>query len=118
MTSRDGTYLRDLPDWALEIFPELERRQPGDVTVADVVAAYKAAGTPMSERGIRDDLQARVTAGELTECVVYDPAHPKRRVLVWRKARAALAPRPMAQPAQPVHNAGVPKKVRKGKSRR
>jgi hypothetical protein len=88
----------------------MEMRGPDDVTVADVAQRY-----PLSARAVRSQLQARVRAGELLELWVYDPAHTRKKIKVYRPA---LAQGPTPQPAQPVHNTGVPKKVRKGKGRR
>ena len=102
-----NTYLRELPEWARELFPQMEPRQPDDITVADVADIY-----PLSLRAVRSQLQARVKAGELLELWVHDPAHPRKKIKVYRPLRPALAPRPPAQPAQTDRGDRVPKKVR------
>jgi hypothetical protein len=109
MTSRDGIYLRELPAWAVDLFPHMEMRGPDDVTVADVAQRY-----PLSLRAVRSQLQARVRAGELLELWVYDPDHSRKKIKVYRPA---LAQGPTPQPAQTDKRDRVPKKVHKGKVR-
>ena len=98
-----NTYLRELPGWARELFPQMDPRRPDDITVADVAEIY-----PLSQRAVRLQLQARVKAGALLELWVHDPAHPRKKIKVYRP----LAPRPPTQPAQTDRRDRVPKKVR------
>lgn len=109
MPSRGDLYLRELPAWAAEQFPALEERQPGDVTVQDL-----AAHSPMSANSLREELNRRVKAGELTKIEVYDPLHPKRKLFVYRPV-AARAP---AQPAQADARNGREPKGKAGRRRR
>lgn len=81
MTSRETSYLRELPAWALGMHNELPPRQAGDITVTEMADHWL-----VTCRTARDRLKRMARDGLLVEAMVFDAQHPKKRVMIFRPA--------------------------------